>query len=57
MCLLSRSTLHRRPQGMLVRVRDDMGGIEERVRATDAIPAEACTVQVAMDGVMVPTAS
>jgi hypothetical protein len=25
------------------------------VRATDAIPAEACTVQVAMDGVMVPT--
>jgi hypothetical protein len=42
---------------MLVRVRDDMGGIEERVRATDAIPAEACTVQVAMDGVMVPTAS
>jgi hypothetical protein len=40
---------------MLARVRDDMDGIEERVRATDEIPAEARTVQVAMDGVMVPT--
>lgn len=54
-CVLSRSTLHRLPQAMLARVRDDMDGIEERMRATDAIPAEACTVQVAMDGVMVPT--
>ncbi len=54
-CVLSRSTLHRLPQAMLARVRDDMDGIEERVRATDEIPAEACTVQVAMDGVMVPT--
>ena len=54
-CVLSRSTLHRLPQAMLARVRDDMDGIEERVRATDAIPAEACSVQVSMDGVMVPT--
>ena len=54
-CVLSRSTLHRLPQAMLARVRDDMEGIEERVRTSDAIPAEACTVQVAMDGVMVPT--
>ena len=54
-CVLSRSTLHRLPQAMLARVRDDMDGIEERVRATDEIPAEACAVQVAMDGVMVPT--
>ena len=54
-CVLSRSTLHRLPQAMLARVRDDMDGIEERVRATDEIPAEACTVQVGMDGVMVPT--
>jgi hypothetical protein len=54
-CVLSRSTLHRLPQAMLARVRDDMDGIEERVRAHDEIPAEACTVQVGMDGVMVPT--
>ncbi len=54
-CMLSRSTLHRLPQAMLARVRDDMGTIEANVRAADAIPAEACTVQVAMDGVMVPT--
>jgi hypothetical protein len=54
-CMLSRSTLHRLPQAMLARVRDDMDGIEERVRATDRIPAEACSVQVGMDGVMVPT--
>jgi hypothetical protein len=54
-CVLSRSTLHRLPQATLGRVRDDMDGIEERVRATDQIPAEACTVQVGMDGVMVPT--
>ena len=54
-CMLSRSTLHRLPQAMLARVRDDMDILEANVRATDAIPAEACTVQVAMDGVMVPT--
>jgi hypothetical protein len=54
-CMLSRSTLHRLPQAMLARVRDDMDLIEANVRASDAIPAEACTVQVAMDGVMVPT--
>ena len=54
-CVLSRSTLHRLPQAMLARVRDEIDGIEERVRATDEIPAEACTVQVGMDGVMVPT--
>jgi hypothetical protein len=54
-CVLSRSTLHRLPQAMLARVRDDMDGIEERVRATDEIPAEASTVQVGIDGVMVPT--
>ena len=54
-CMLSRSTLHRLPQAMLARVRDDMDILEANVRAADAIPAEACTVQVAMDGVMVPT--
>jgi len=54
-CVLSRSTLHRLPQTMLARVRDDLDVIEGNVRATDAIPAEACTVQVATDGVMVPT--
>jgi len=54
-CVLSRSTLHRLPQAMLARVRDDMDGIEERMRAIDEIPGEACAVQVAMDGVMVPT--
>src|ERR1035438_2167402 len=54
-CVLSRSTLHRLPQAMLARVRDDMDGIDERVRAIDEIPAEACTVQVGRDGVMVPT--
>ena len=54
-CVLSRSTLHRLPQAMLARVRDDMDAIEKSVRATDVIPADACSVQVAMDGVMVPT--
>lgn len=54
-CMLSRSTLHRLPQAMLARVRDDIDVIEKNVRATDAIPADACSVQVAMDGVMVPT--
>lgn len=54
-CMLSRSTLHRLPQAMLARVHDDMDIIEASVRAADAIPAEACTVQVGMDGVMVPT--
>jgi predicted RNA-binding Zn ribbon-like protein len=54
-CSLSRSTLHRLPQAMLARVRDDMEVIEATVRASDAIPADACTMQVAMDGVMVPT--
>ena len=53
-CRLSRSTLHRLPQAMLARVRDDMDILEANVRAGDAIPAEACAVQVAMDGVMVP---
>jgi hypothetical protein len=32
-----------------------MDAIEKSVRATDVIPADACSVQVAMDGVMVPT--
>jgi hypothetical protein len=54
-CMLSRSTLHRLPQLMLARVGPDMDVIEGHVRAADVIPAEACTVQVAMDGVMVPT--
>src|SRR5260370_33725028 len=54
-CMLSRSTLHRLPQSMLARVRADMDVIDAHVRATDTIPAEACTVQVAMDGVMIPT--
>jgi hypothetical protein len=54
-CVLSRSTLHRLPQAMLARVRDDLDVIEANVRVTDKIPVEACTVQVALDGVMVPT--
>jgi hypothetical protein len=53
-CKLSRSTLHRLPQAMLARVRPDIDGIESNMRATDGIPAEACAVQVAIDGVMVP---
>jgi hypothetical protein len=56
-CVLSRSTLHRLPQAMLARVREDMDRIEADVRTADVIPAEACTVQVGMDGVMVPTES
>jgi hypothetical protein len=54
-CTLSRSTLHRLPQSMLARVRTEMDVIEANVRAADVIPAEASTVQVALDGVMVPT--
>jgi hypothetical protein len=54
-CMLSRSTLHRLPQSMLARVGPHMDVIEANIRASDTIPTEACTVQVAMDGVMVPT--
>jgi len=53
-CMVSRSTLHRLPQAMLARIREDTDVIEANMRASDAIPTEACTVQVAMDGVMVP---
>lgn len=53
-CLLSRSTLHRLPQAMLARVEKDMDTIEKNVRVTDVIPVNAATVQVALDGVMVP---
>jgi len=53
-CKVSRSTLHRLPQAMLARVAPVLEGIEQSVRAQDAIPEDACTVQVALDGVMVP---
>ena len=53
-CLLSRSTLHRLPQAMLARVHDNMDIVEAHVRASDSVPPEARTVQVGLDGVMVP---
>jgi hypothetical protein len=53
-CLLSRSTLHRLPQAMMARVHDNMDILEAHVRASDSVPPEARTVQVGLDGVMVP---
>lgn len=53
-CKLSRSTLHRLPQAMIAKSGPRMDIIDREVRASDTIPAEACTVQVGVDGVMVP---
>jgi DNA-binding transcriptional regulator/RsmH inhibitor MraZ len=53
-CRLSRSTLHRLPQAMLAKAGPQLDDLEDSLRLSDKIPEEAFTVQVALDGVMVP---
>jgi hypothetical protein len=53
-CRLSRSTLHRLPQAMLAKAGPRLDDVEDSLRLSDTIPEEACTVQVGLDGVMVP---
>ncbi len=51
---VSRSTLHRIPGAMAARYEGRRPEIESIVREQDSIPEEAASVQVALDGVMVP---
>ena len=53
-CKLSRSTLHRLPQAIVAKVGPRLDEFDAHLRVSDTIPAEACTVQVGLDGVMVP---
>jgi len=52
--MVSVSTLHRIPRAIAARYEQKRDIIERSVRDLDAIPAEAATVQVSLDGVMVP---
>jgi hypothetical protein len=52
--MVSVSTLHRVPRAIAARYETRREVIEVAVRERDAIPAEAVTVQAALDGVMVP---
>lgn len=53
-CMVSRSTIDRLPKAILARVGGDLERIERDVRVRDVIPEEAVSVQVGMDGVMLP---
>ena len=53
-CMVSRSTIDRLPKAILARVGGDLDRIEQDVREQDEIPEEAASVQVGMDGVMMP---
>ncbi len=50
----SKSTIHRVPRAMAARHEINRTVIEKAVRGQDKIPQEATTMQVALDGVMVP---
>jgi hypothetical protein len=50
----SRSSLDRLPKALNARWEDNREACEKRLRADDDIPAEAVTVAVSLDGVMVP---
>lgn len=52
--VVSVSTLHRIPRAMAARYETRRVLIETAIRERDAIPEETVTVQVALDGVMVP---
>lgn len=52
--VVSKSTLHRIPQDMCSLYERDRTEIEARVRGESRVPPAARTVQVGMDGVMVP---
>ena len=51
---LSKSTLHRVPRAIASRYEGRREIIENAIRARDSIPEETVTIQVALDGVMVP---
>ena len=51
---VSKSTLHRVPRAIASRHESRREIIERAVRERDPIPVEAVTIQVALDGVMVP---
>jgi hypothetical protein len=51
---VSKSTLHRVPRAIASRYESRRDIIEKALRARDPIPEEATTIQVALDGVMVP---
>lgn len=51
---LSKSTLHRVPRAIASRYEGRRDIIEKAIRARDPIPEQAVTIQVALDGVMVP---
>jgi hypothetical protein len=51
---VSKSTLHRVPRAMGARYETRRAQIQEEVRESDDVPDAAVTVQVSMDGVMVP---
>ena len=51
---VSKSTLHRVPRAIASRYESRREIIEKALRASDPIPAQATTIQVALDGVMVP---
>jgi hypothetical protein len=52
--MVSVSTLHRVPRAIAARYETRRDVIERAVRERDPIPAEAVTMQVSLDGVMVP---
>lgn len=52
--VVSKSTLHRVPRGMAARHELNREVIEKTLREQDPIPEDAVTIQVALDGVMVP---
>ena len=51
---VSKSTLHRLPRAMASRYEGRRDIIEKALRGSDPIPEQATTIQVALDGVMVP---
>jgi hypothetical protein len=51
---LSKSTLHRVPRAMASRYESRREVIEKALRTRDPIPEQTATIQVALDGVMVP---
>jgi hypothetical protein len=51
---VSKSTLHRIPRAIAARYETRRAVIEAAVRERDSIPEQAVTIQVALDGVMVP---
>lgn len=54
MAPVSKATLHRIPRAMAARYETRRAEIQEEVREPDEVPEAAVTVQVAIDGVMVP---